>query len=64
MPSDYFVPRLIDTGLIQPLTAQGDTLAGHDHILEEFRTPSFDPSGDYTVPYLWDATGIVYYTVT
>ncbi|WP_108447112.1 ABC transporter substrate-binding protein [Halomonas denitrificans] len=64
VPSDYFVPRLIEAGLIQPLTPPGETLAGHDHILEEFRAPSFDPGGDYTVPYLWGATGIVYDTET
>lgn len=64
VPSDYFVPRLIAAGLIQPLTASGEALEGHDHILEEFRAPSFDPGGEYTVPYLWGATGIVYDTAT
>lgn len=64
VPSDYFVPRLIEAGLIQPLAEEGETLEGHDHILEEFRTPRFDPGGDYTVPYLWGTTGIVYDTDT
>ncbi|PRY73484.1 ABC transporter substrate-binding protein [Halomonas ventosae] len=60
VPSDYFVPRLIDAGLIQPLAAEGEGLEGHDNILAEFRAPSYDPEGDYTVPYLWGVTGVVY----
>ena len=64
VPSDYFVPRLIEAGLIRPLTAEGEALEGHDNILGEFRGPSYDPEGIYTVPYLWGATGIVYNTET
>ncbi|HSP57764.1 MAG TPA: spermidine/putrescine ABC transporter substrate-binding protein [Halomonas sp.] len=64
VPSDYFVPRLIDAGLVQPLTEGGEDMEGHDNILEEFRQPSYDPQGDYTVPYLWGVTGVVYNTET
>jgi spermidine/putrescine transport system substrate-binding protein len=64
VPSDYFVPRLIDAGLVQPLAGEGEGLEGHDNILEEFRRPSYDPQGDYTVPYLWGVTGVVYNTET
>ncbi|MDR5867653.1 ABC transporter substrate-binding protein [Halomonas koreensis] len=64
VPSDYFVPRLIDAGLIQPLAAEGEPLAGRDNLLPEFRTPSFDPEGRYTVPYQWGVTGVVYNTET
>ncbi|WP_300272001.1 spermidine/putrescine ABC transporter substrate-binding protein [Halomonas sp.] len=64
VPSDYFVPRLIDAGLVRPLAAEGEALEGHDNILDEFRAPSYDPEGAYTVPYLWGATGIVYNTET
>ncbi|GEK71634.1 MULTISPECIES: ABC transporter substrate-binding protein [Halomonas] len=60
VPSDYFVPRLIDAGLIQPLVPEGEALEGRDNILEEFRTPSFDPEGRFTVPYQWGVTGVVY----
>lgn len=60
VPSGYFVPRLIGAGLIQPLTAKGETLPGREAILDEFETPAYDPEGRYTVPYLWGVTGIVY----
>ncbi|MCA1791181.1 MAG: spermidine/putrescine ABC transporter substrate-binding protein [Thioalkalivibrio sp.] len=64
VPSDYFVPRLIDAGLVQSLAGEGEGLEGYDNILEEFRRPSYDPQGDYTVPYLWGVTGVVYNTET
>lgn len=64
VPSDYFVPRLIDAGLVQSLAEEGESLTGHDNILDEFRQPSYDPQGDYTVPYLWGVTGVVYNTET
>lgn len=60
VPSDYFVPRLIDAGLIQPLPVEGEGLKGHDNILEEFRAPRYDADGAYTVPYLWGVTGVIY----
>ncbi len=62
VPSGYFMPRLIDAGLVQPLMPEGDTMAGREAILEEFRTPAYDPEGRFTVPYLWGVTGIVYNT--
>lgn len=60
VPSDYFMPRLIQAGLVQPLAAEGERLEGREAILEEFRRPAYDPQGRYTVPYLWGTTGIVY----
>lgn len=62
IPSDYFMPRLIGAGLVQPLSGEGASLSGRENILEEFQAPSYDPEGQYTVPYLWGTTGIVYNT--
>ncbi|WP_043526894.1 ABC transporter substrate-binding protein [Litchfieldella xinjiangensis] len=62
VPSGYFMPRLIGAGLVQPLTENDEPLSGRDAILAEFQTPSYDPEGRYTVPYLWGMTGIAYNT--
>lgn len=62
VPSHYFVPRLIDTGLVQALdTGQ---LANLDNVTEQFRDPAYDPGARYSVPYQWGTTGIVYNTET
>ncbi|WP_141318575.1 ABC transporter substrate-binding protein [Halomonas halmophila] len=62
VPTDYFVPRLINAGLIQPLDPS--LIEGRDNLMEAFREPSYDPQEEYSVPYLWGATGIVYNTQT
>ncbi|WP_136067033.1 polyamine ABC transporter substrate-binding protein [Modicisalibacter radicis] len=58
VPTDYFVPRLINAGLVQPL----DESLGRDHLMAAFRQPAYDPDERYSMPYLWGTTGIVYDT--
>ncbi|RKR02557.1 spermidine/putrescine-binding protein [Kushneria sinocarnis] len=60
-PTDYFVARLVQADLLQPL---GKKVTGRDHLFPEFRAPSYDPEGRYSVPYQWGDTGIVYNTET
>ncbi|WP_275287122.1 polyamine ABC transporter substrate-binding protein [Halomonas elongata] len=62
VPTDYFVPRLIEAGLVQPFGPS--LLQGREHLMEAFRHPSYDPEERYSVPYLWGVTGIVYNTET
>ncbi|MCW4151594.1 spermidine/putrescine ABC transporter substrate-binding protein [Halomonas sp. 18H] len=62
VPTDYFVPRLINAGLIQAFDPE--LIEGRDNLMEAFRQPSYDPQEQYSVPYLWGATGIVYNTRT
>ncbi|GHB10981.1 polyamine ABC transporter substrate-binding protein [Salinicola rhizosphaerae] len=57
VPTDYYVPRLIASGLIQPL---GSDIQGRDNLMPAFRHPDYDPDDRYSVPYLWGVTGIVY----
>ncbi|MCM5703087.1 ABC transporter substrate-binding protein [Larsenimonas salina] len=57
-PSGYFVDRLKQADLVQPLDAS--KLQNRTHLLEEFKDPSYDPSGRYSMPYQWGVTGIAY----
>lgn len=58
VPSNYYVPRLINTGLVQKIDkAKVPNLANVD---AQFKDPSFDPGANYTVPYQWGVTGLVY----
>lgn len=62
MPSNYFIPRMADSGLLQPLDhAQ---IPNIDHLAPRFRDPSYDPGNAYSVAYQWGTTGIVYRTDT
>ncbi|WP_227367936.1 spermidine/putrescine ABC transporter substrate-binding protein [Halomonas sp. M20] len=62
IPTDYFVPRLINAGLVQELNP--DIVDNRDNLMDAFRHPDYDPEERYSVPYLWGATGIVYDTAT
>ncbi|MGB8711501.1 MAG: spermidine/putrescine ABC transporter substrate-binding protein [Onishia taeanensis] len=62
VPSNYYVPRLIETGLVQPLDKT--KLSHLDNIMDTFQDPGYDPGGDFSVPYQWGTTGIIYNTDT
>nr|WP_298375432.1 spermidine/putrescine ABC transporter substrate-binding protein [uncultured Halomonas sp.] len=62
VPTDYFVPRLINAGLVQELNLE--IIDNRDNLMEAFRRPDYDPDELYSVPYLWGVTGIVYDTKT
>lgn len=57
-PSSYYVPRLIKTGLIQPLNKK--LIPNIKNISPKFKNPKYDPGNKYTVPYQWGDTGIAY----
>jgi spermidine/putrescine transport system substrate-binding protein len=58
VPSDYIVPGLVKDGLIQKIGTP--TLANYQYIKDNFKNPDFDPTNEYTAPYLWGTTGIAY----
>jgi len=62
VPSNYYVPRLIETGLVQKLDRS--KLPNFVNVREQFQDPSFDPGSAYSAPYQWGTTGIVYNTDT
>lgn len=58
VPSSYFLPRLIDAGLIQKLDHK--ELPNIGNLLPKFQNPDYDPHDTYSVPYQWGTTGIAY----
>ncbi|MEQ6887526.1 spermidine/putrescine ABC transporter substrate-binding protein [Halomonas sp. CS7] len=62
VPSNYYVPRLIQTGLVQKLDKS--KLENLDNIMGQFQNPAYDPGAEYTAPYQWGTTGVVYNTET
>ncbi|MDR9432834.1 MAG: spermidine/putrescine ABC transporter substrate-binding protein [Spiribacter sp.] len=58
VPSNYWVPRLIESGFVQPLDhSQIDNL---DNLMATFIDPEYDPGNAYSVAYQWGTTGLVY----
>ena len=58
IPSDYMIEKLIDEKLIQKLDYS--KIPNSKKIMKRFQNMSFDPKNEYTVPYTWNVTGLVY----
>lgn len=56
MPSSYFVDRMRRQNLLQPLELE--KLPHLRHLNPLFRHPAYDPSLQFSVPYIWGITGI------
>jgi spermidine/putrescine-binding protein len=57
-PSDYCVERMISKGLLEKIDMANVPNIGQ--ILPELRKASYDPTGEYSVPYMWGTVGILY----
>lgn len=58
IPSDYMVEKLIAEDMLEPLDYAN--IPNAELLDESFRNPSYDPEGQYSVPYTWGCVGIIY----
>lgn len=58
IPSDYMVERLIKEKMVQKLDKSKLTCL--DYLYDGVKNMDFDPNNDYSIPYFWGNTGIVY----
>jgi len=58
VPSGYFVDRMSKQQLL--LKLDKTKLPNWKHLNPLFLHPTFDPNNDFSVPFLWSMTGIVY----
>jgi len=59
-PSDYAVERMVSLGLLEKIDFTN--VPNVSQILPELRNASYDPTGEYGVPYMWGTVGILYNT--
>lgn len=57
-PSQYAVQQLVGQELLQPL--DHSRLNGLDQLSEKFRSADYDPGNEYSVPWVWGTTGLIY----
>ncbi len=57
-PSQYAVQQLVGQELLEPLDKS--KIEGLDQIAEKFKDPSYDPGLEYSVPWVWGTTGLLY----
>jgi spermidine/putrescine transport system substrate-binding protein len=58
VPSDYMVAIMIKSDIIQPLDKS--KIPNFKNVGENFRGLSYDPDNEYSMPYQWGTTGILY----
>ena len=58
IPSDYMVEKLKTEGLLQKLDI--NKIPNASDIMDNLKKPPYDLKGEYSVPYSWNVTGLVY----
>lgn len=56
--SDVVIQQMIHLGLIAKIDKE--KIPNRVNVAEQFQNPSYDPTNEYTLPYLWGTTGILY----
>lgn len=60
VPSDYMIERLLHENMLQPI--KKDYITNYDQLSQTVLDlgHTYDPTGEYTIPYMWGSVGIVY----
>lgn len=58
--SDYMVGRLIRENMVQKLDYS--TLSNFSKVNDALKNLNYDPTNEYTVPYMWGTVGVIYNT--
>lgn len=60
IPSDYMVSKLREEGMLEKIDF--DNIPNYKYIMDRYKTSSYDPSGEYSVPYSWCVVALGYNT--
>jgi spermidine/putrescine transport system substrate-binding protein len=60
IPSDYMISRLISEDMLEKIDF--DNVPNYANIDDDYRNMDYDPTNEYSVPYMWGVVGIVYNT--
>ncbi|MCL2351520.1 MAG: spermidine/putrescine ABC transporter substrate-binding protein [Firmicutes bacterium] len=58
VPSDYMLQRMIEENLLDKIDF--NNVPNFSYIFDRFKNTSYDPTGEYSVPYMWGTLGILY----
>ena len=58
IPSDYMIARLIAENMLEEIDYSN--IPNYEKIGYNFKNLEFDPSNQYSVPYMWGTVGIIY----
>ncbi|GAA0077807.1 spermidine/putrescine ABC transporter substrate-binding protein [Clostridium sp. CTA-5] len=58
IPSDYMIQKMIKEDMVEKLNF--DNITNYDYIDDNFKNLAYDPTNEYSVPYMWGTIGIIY----
>ena len=58
IPSDYMSSRMIEEGMLEKLDYTN--IPNYELIMDDYKSASYDPTGEYSVPYAWGVVGVIY----
>jgi len=58
IPSDYLISRLIEEDMLEKLDFSN--IPNYDLIDDAYKNTVYDPTSEYSVPYMWGTVGIIY----
>lgn len=60
IPSDYMIERMISEGMLEKIDLSN--IPNYEYIPEKYRSLSYDPKNEYSVPYTVGMVGLIYNT--
>jgi len=60
IPTDYMIERMIKEDMLEKIDFSN--IPNFQYIDEKFRNLAYDPTNEYSVPYMWGTNGILYNT--
>ena len=58
VPSDYMIEKMIQEDLLEKIDF--NNIPNYKYIGADYKDLSYDPSNEYSVPYMWGTIGIIY----
>ena len=58
VPSDYMIEKMISENLLEKIDL--NNIANYQYIGDAYKNLSYDPTNEYSVPYMWGTVGIIY----
>lgn len=59
-PSDYMISRMIEEDMLEKIDF--NNVPNFSDVDPDLKNPEYDPTGEYSVPYMWGTVGIIYNT--
>lgn len=60
IPSDYMIEKMKSEGMLAKIDFS--KIPNYKYIGEQFKNLAYDPTNEYSVPYMWGTVGIIYNT--